>query len=296
MDTQSPTAHLMDSINITLGELERYLGANAHLINEPVKDGTINVRTIDAREALIGHLAAAHAALSAALEKTTMALDKARQTHSKELMAMAPLIDKLNKNEDIGWKIVGKRNKHRRGRTTVMHLGIQCSPTLALSPPTVRPINRVKITESLYLNAICVPSFDGVKQDGELYYVDSADHFALRIAGRLLHGNIGTIYTDERNPEKIKDCRFAETCVKRDNCDYYHNPLKFTGSQDHRNFIASSWLYTPPDGRANRPRARRFGSRDHLDIDITCMQVDDIERFRDQTMHDLLCAFLLDQN
>ncbi len=285
----------MDSINTLVGELDRYLAANSHMIEEPLKDGTINIHTIDARERLIGYLSAAHSALSEALSKATTALDKARQTHSKELMAMAPLIDKLNKNEDIGWKIVGKRNKYRKGRPATMHLGTPKTIAAPALPPSVRPSVRIKVTEALHLNAIRVQSFDGVKQDGELYYVDSADHFALKIAGRLLHGNIGIIYTDERNPEKIKDCRFADTCVKRDNCDYYHNPLKFTGSQDHRNFIASSWLYSPPHGQKNRPRARRFGSREHLDIDISLMQEDDIERFRDQTMHDLLCAFLLDQ-
>ncbi len=153
---------------------------------------------------------------------------------------------------------------------------------------------RIKFTESLFLNAIQVPSFDNVKQDGELYYVESKNHFAFRIAGHLLHGNIGVIYTDEKSPENIKDCKFAESCMKRDNCDYYHDPLKFSDSNDVRNYTASSFLYAPPNSQyKNRPHSRRFGSRDHLDTDIVALQDEDINRFNDQTMHDLLCSLLI---
>ncbi len=158
------------------------------------------------------------------------------------------------------------------------------------------PVNysHVKFTEALALPAIRVASFDFVKQNGELYYVECTDHFAFRLSGKLFHGNIGNIYTDEKAPTKIKNCKFANQCIKRDKCDYYHDPLRFAGSTDRRNFIASSWLYSPPNSQfKNKFCSRRFGSREHLDMDIMDVQDEETSRFYDQTMHDILCSMLL---
>jgi len=154
-------------------------------------------------------------------------------------------------------------------------------------------LSKIKITEALFLDAIRVPSFASVKQDGELYYIDIIDHFAIILGGQLFHGNIGIIYTEEKNPEKIKDCKFASNCVKQDKCDYYHDPIKFSGSIDHRNYIASSFLYAAPAYYRTHPRGRRYGSREHLDTDIMNLQEEEISRFNDQTMHDILCALVL---
>ncbi len=157
--------------------------------------------------------------------------------------------------------------------------------------------NSVNFTDALSLNAINVALFSDVKQDGNLYYVTSADHFAFKVNGFMFHGNIGMIYTDEKNPGKIKDCRFASMCSKQDKCEYYHDPLSFPGSRDHRNFIASSWLYAPPDSQyKNKMRSRRFGSREHLDMDIVQLTQEEVSRFYDQSMHDFLCAMLLKKN
>ena len=164
-------------------------------------------------------------------------------------------------------------------------------------PQEVAKSNSVNFTEALSLNAINVALFSDVKQDGNLYYVTSADHFAFKINGFMFHGNIGMIYTDEKNPGKIKDCRFASMCSKQDKCEYYHDPLSFPGSRDHRNFIASSWLYAPPDSQyKNKMRSRRFGSREHLDMDIVQLTQEEVSRFYDQSMHDFLCAMLLKKN
>lgn len=156
--------------------------------------------------------------------------------------------------------------------------------------------NRAKVhfTNALFLQAIKVPTFDQVESNGELYYIESADHFAFKLAGILFHGNIGVIYTDEKNPEKIKNCKFRKECIKKERCDYYHDPLKFPGSKDKRNFIASSWLYAPPNSQfKNKSKSRRFGSFDHLDLDIMNLQEEETDRFSDQTMHDVLCSVLL---
>jgi hypothetical protein len=111
----------------------------------------------------------------------------------------------------------------------------------------------------------------------------------------MFHGNIGMIYNEEKNPEKIKDCKFAATCIKQNNCDYYHDPFLFPGSRDHRNFIAASWLYSCGTNDHSRNKSRRFGARQHLDTDIAYMQGEEQTRFFDQTTHDVLCSLLLHQ-
>jgi hypothetical protein len=158
--------------------------------------------------------------------------------------------------------------------------------------------SKIKFTEALSLRAIRVSTFDYVCQDGELYYVETADHFAMKICGQMFHGNIGTIYTDDKDPKKIKDCKFASGCAKHNNCNYYHDPVRFPGSRDHRNYIANSFLYSPPNGQygSSRFRSRRFGSREYLDVDIVRLGSEEIDRFYSQTMHDLLCAMLLAQS
>ena len=149
--------------------------------------------------------------------------------------------------------------------------------------------DRVLVTPSLSLGVIRVAAFADVKQDGSLYFVEPADHFAVRINGVLFHGNIGTIFSDGV-PEKIKDCKYTSGCNKHGKCDYYHDPMIFPNSRDCRNYTSNSFLYY----RANaRGHSRRFGSRPHLDIDIVGVSQEDISRYLDQTMHDLLCALLL---
>lgn len=156
--------------------------------------------------------------------------------------------------------------------------------------------SKVKFTESLYVNAIRVPTFEQVANNGELYYIECADHFAVKISGMLFHGNIGTIYTDEKNPEKIKDCKFTSSC-KRTDCTYYHDPAIFRGSKDHRNFVAGSWLYVPTHSQyKNKSRSRQFGNRDNLDLEIVNLTNEEIKRFHDQTMHDILCSILIKQS
>jgi hypothetical protein len=176
-----------------------------------------------------------------------------------------------------------KRKKEQRSR-------VGCTPTTTLSLPPQH--SRIKFSDALSLSAVRVASFDLVKQDGDLYYIESAEQFAVRICGHLLHGNIGTIFIEDRSPEKIKDCKYSADCDS--SCSYYHDPTRFPGSRDCRNYIANSWLYVPPGNHHKaRTGSRRFGSRDRLDLDIVGLQAEEISRFHDQTMHDLLCSLLL---
>jgi hypothetical protein len=153
----------------------------------------------------------------------------------------------------------------------------------------------IKITDAVSLDVIMVPTFDYVKQDGDLYYVKCADHFAVKIGGKLLHGHVGHIYVDEKNPVKVKDCKYIGKCNKGADCDYYHDPIHFHHSRDHRNYIASSWLYSPLGLEKKYGRARKFGSINNIDIDLSRLCDEDVSRYHDQTMHDILCSLILHQ-
>ena len=156
---------------------------------------------------------------------------------------------------------------------------------------------KVHITQNYFLHAVKVDDFSDLRNmvDGVLYFVASSEHFAIRIAGMFLHGNIGKIYTQVADPMKIKNCRYGGECSKHKvDCNYYHNPVYTPGGKDTRNFIATSWLYANPvHSYKNKTKARRFGDRDNIDTDMTQLSHEEGERFIDQTMHDLLCALLL---
>lgn len=280
----------MESLAGKLGEDARNLIASREdLMKAAADQNKIDIKAIEAREKVISQLTAAESALKAALKVFSGGLEKLRAAQAADIQTADNILAKL-KGVGTEWNVV-TRKKEARIRHT--YAGVTAEGPPILTYPTGPIKSLIKFTEALSLPAIVVGSFDAVKQDGDLYYVEPADHFAFRIAGQLWHGNIGSIYTDDKNPEKIKDCKFARSCLKQGSCDYYHDPLHFCGSRDHRNFIASSWLYSPPTQYKNKPRARKFGSRDHLDLDIVGLHADEITRMRDQAMHDMLCAMLL---
>lgn len=296
----------MDITAKFVNELNVLFEANKTIIEDANVD-SINVKTFEAREVLINQLNTLLGFIPVLTHRVSDMLIQTGKTHSKELTAMNTLLNKLKPKQPEANKTIPDVKPSelsdegsnawitiaRKRQDTIRKIKIM-PPVSTQTPATMTSYSRVKFTEALSLPAIKVPTFDYVKSDGELYYVESADHFAFKLAGKLLHGNIGMIYTEEKNPEKIKDCKFATSCMKHDRCDYYHDPYKFPGSKDHRNFIASSFLYSPPNSDyKNRPRSRRFGSREHLDKDIVGLGEEEISRFHDQTMHDLLCTMLL---
>ena len=284
----------MEFIQHFSDEVDKLLASNNNIIHE--SNDSINIKIIETRETLINQLSAATSLLAKINAKIETTITLAKDNQAKDLAAARYLLTKLK--NPAAKKIDSAKTYAGTAAAASDDLKILKSSINAplRSAPTSK-YTKIKFTEALFLNAIKISSFRDVKQDGELYYVDSADHFAIRLGGVLFHGNIGVIYTEEKNPEKIKDCKFASSCIKQNKCDYYHDPNKFSGSKDCRNFIASSWLYAPPDSLyKNRPRSRRFGSRDHLDIDIVGLQEEEINRFHDQMMHDLLCSLLLVQS
>lgn len=284
----------MQSDNLILNVTE-ILNKHQHLIEFT---DSINLKTFEDREQLLKILASLLAIFNESTALLNTALENTKSTHARELAVMDAIVNRDKKKLEPPSQPTKVRVPQLIAETSQNNtpwMTISRGKKVELSRVETPARGRIKFTEALSLSAIRVPTFAYVKQDGELYYVECADHFALRIAGQLLHGNIGAIYTEEKNPEKIKNCKFASGCMKQHNCDYYHDPIDFPGSKDHRNFIASSWLYSPPGQFSNRPRSRRFGSRNNLDTDIMGLQPEEIARFHDQTMHDLLCSMLLSE-
>lgn len=196
----------------------------------------------------------------------------------------------IPKSTEKGWNYVTRGGKKAPIRTP------DESPVSQTTPRTTQ-YTKVYITQHYFLHAIKVNNFDELKnmKDGILYYVVDNEHFAIKIAGMLLHGNIGKIYTQVSDPVKIKNCRHGGSCPKHDSdCNYYHNPLVTPGGKDTRNFIATSWLYAnPTHPHKHKTKARRFGDRSNIDTDMTQLSAEEGERFFDQAMHDLLCTMLL---
>jgi hypothetical protein len=195
--------------------------------------------------------------------------------HNQKMIDQANIADTLDK---LGMTIYKKRKDTQTWRRKPIPQIKKCET--ADSSVLVAEVN---VTKLMTLSAIIVTSVDSIdNRDGRLHYINGLDCFAVSVGGLVLMGNIGKIYSNDKAPTKIKPCKFGDKCMKRANCDYYHGP------PDVRNFAANSWMYS-----YSVPGSRRFGSRDTLDLDIARMTHDDIQRFHDQTMHDILCSMLL---
>jgi hypothetical protein len=199
--------------------------------------------------------------------QTLAALKEAEMAHAADL-AVA---------ENMGWKICSRK---RSGQAPAAPP--QAPPAGLVALPAETP---VELEGALKIPARVVADFAAVGRDGALYWVKSARRFAVYIAGKLFHGNIGTIYTDEKHPAKIKACR-AERCGP--DCGYYHDPISHPGRCDTRNFIAASWLYSKQS-----KNSRRFGSAKNLELDLSVITEEEVDRYLDQCTHDILCALLL---
>jgi len=106
-----------------------------------------------------------------------------------------------------------------------------------------------------------------------LSYIPSSDHFAIKIAGRLLHGNIGQCLTKDKELKKVKNCKFT-SCKKQD-CMFYHDPLLY-GGNDCRNFTHHS--------------GQQIGLNNLEEIHN--LTPEDLSRMSNKLMHDLLVYLL----
>lgn len=129
---------------------------------------------------------------------------------------------------------------------------------------------------------------------GILHYSEEFGQFAIKIAGELFYGNIGKIYTTEKDPLCVKNCGFGQKCTKN-NCTYYHDPMSAgsSGKNMIRNYNATSFLYTPAIGATDGGKYRHFGSLDNIPADIMFIDSDECARLKSQIIHDILCSLLL---
>lgn len=302
-----------DSITKLSNDVFNHLNANKNLLDSPDGD-LINVKTFSSRGQFIEQLISMQAGIEAISKQLSDSIKIAKSAHEKDLLTLGAILvgagvstphlispvvsspseipEPIEANDSANWITVTKKTPKNPTRSPKTYVQSLCS-TRDDNIQSDITSKVVAITETKSLPAIVVQDFDSVKSDGNLYYVEPSDHFAIRIMGNLFHGNIGIVYTDEKLPEKIKDCKYPGRCRKGGGCDYYHDPVKFSGSRDHRNHIAGSFLYAPPDASyKNRSRNRCFGSRTYLDTDLVALQPDDISRFHDQVFHDILCALI----
>jgi hypothetical protein len=249
-------------------------------------DNTINVVAYKEREAFIKKLKQYKAEIAEFTNYLSKTIETAESIRDTELSLMTKIID--HNTPPKREATVAQTAQHT---LTVPHVNNINVNNVQHTAPIIHP-EPIKITDTLQIMAKRVTSFDKVKQDGDIYYITKNKHFAIKIAGVLYHGNIGKIFSSDKNPEKIKDCRFGITCVKYDSCMYYHDPLQYPVSSDIRNFVAQSWVYSDPSNR-NNPMMRKFGALQNLETDAMGVQVNDLSRYDDQIMHDLLCSALL---
>jgi hypothetical protein len=162
--------------------------------------------------------------------------------------------------------------------------------------------------EAITLEAVVVPKeLDTAREilslvtGHELFYIPQWNHFAARVGGLVFHANIAHIYSrlgDRRHgrsrarPEKVREC--GRTHCGQRSCRYFHDPEKFPGSKDARNFTAESFIYAPPTMSPRGVGAlRRFGSAGDLDIDLKLISSKEARLFVHQVSHDILCALIL---
>lgn len=254
----------------------------------------IDLKRLEEREKLIQKMNEFHTGLSVYLKELEDKIAGAKSQYDAEINRMGSFLrtKKVTPVADTEPTKAAWNGKKILGKVVSPPPGFAVKMPLTVPAPKY---TKASVVDNIHLMAIHVNSFADVTQNGELYYVESADHFAFKIAGMLFHGNIGNIYTNEPDPLRIKTCKFRSNCTNSA-CTYYHDPLHGGNSKDTRNYIASSWLYASPHSPfKNRKTARRFGSREYINTDLTTLSDDEVERFNDQSVHDMLCSMVLNR-
>lgn len=170
--------------------------------------------------------------------------------------------------------------------------------------PLQYTVSDVQITDKLYIPNVrtthSLPSEEKLInsiEPGHMYYSHSADTFFMLInpGAILLYGNIGEITPPVGLPSKVKDCKFSP--CKHDKCDFYHDPFKFPGRSDRRNYITNSWEYTGALAGQKRQgeQSRMIGSRSNLEIDVEMISEPQVSIYGSQLMHDMLVYMIARQ-
>lgn len=256
------TKNIERSISAALPNISEYL--------ERRQD--INSSKFEARASALAHISKLQEFISGQLQHVAELYKNISIIHEEERSRLAELVKNGTAQPQPVWAQVATKKP---------------------KPQTAAPKrSSVNIANGISLPAIRVANFSAVRQDGELYYVESANHFAFILAGQMFHGNIGQILQENAEQVRTIDCRFGKNCTVQ-GCNFYHDP-SISDSKDVRNYHVAQFIYRPPS--AERRCMRLFGSIDHAPSDLTAESAGNVSSNRDRAMHELLCAFVLSRH
>lgn len=193
------------------------------------------------------------------------------------------------------WTVVSKK---KNGKSNNWLSG---EPSHSVNGMLTYTVNNVRITDKIMIPDVRTthslpPSEKLIKiiDPGYLYYSHAADTFFILMqpGNMLLYGNIGEITAPVGSPSKVKDCKYFP--CKYNKCDFYHDPFKYPGSSERRNFIINSWEYSGAMSNQKRQseQSRIVGSRSNLDIDVQLINESQMNLYSAQLMHDLLVYYV----
>lgn len=188
--------------------------------------------------------------------------------------------------DDIGFTN-GTSDKSDKSKSLIPSLKPLDIPMIDYITEKTEPLYNVPIADGVTIPCITVDDKNLVRSDGNIYYIRQLNKFAFRLNSHLFSGNIGEVYTYEKNPKKIKTCARGTSCKNMATCTYYH-----PGTTDNRNFISGGFAYqrrTFKDNADDVP-GRKIGNRSTLKTDIQRATKNDLQLFNDQCVHDILCS------
>lgn len=279
---------------------------------EPRAADAVDLRRIQEGAAKLAGLRSIHAELRELLAAVSKLGGDAEAAHRANVKAAERILEDIRATEagggaGAGAGEAGAESGGGLGGAGWRLPGREAAPRAP--PKAPRLPAPVTVCGGLSLNAIVLPpelsslaAVEAAVETGGLFYVPAWRHFALKLDGLLLHGNVGDIYWGPpkkgATPSRVKDCS-RKACADQggaaDGCSFYHDPAGFVSSTDVRSFIADTWGYSP--GSEPLPRSRRhFGARERLVEDLAEIGRDEAELFVAQAMHDVLCALILWRN
>ncbi len=256
------------------------------------------------------------------LEEYNKYLNEVRQMMEKRgiingslnITQFVPEKERINEHVN-SWTIVGKKKSPiaqawrmndnvSKQRPSIAVLDSLSTRAPSKYEPLQYTVSDVQITDKLYIPNVrtthSLPSEEKLInsiEPGHMYYSHSADTFFMLInpGAILLYGNIGEITPPVGLPSKVKDCKFSP--CKHDKCDFYHDPFKFPGRSDRRNYITNSWEYTGALAGQKRQgeQSRMIGSRSNLEIDVEMISEPQVSIYGSQLMHDMLVYMIARQ-
>ncbi len=138
--------------------------------------------------------------------------------------------------------------------------------------------------------------------DTPIYWVEELQQFAIKIAGCLIRGNIGNIYSSHDSMSKVTICRYKSRCknlTTPEGCQYYHDPIETPGlatsykKREVRNFTNGSFIYTHEPIKESNKNMKHIGNRSTMREDLESVSSGEAQMIADQTIHSLLTTLVL---